>query len=152
MATMQVILTDEVPNLGSEGDTVKVKSGYARNYLIPNGLAFFSTSASAAQINHKMRQIQDLRKSRIKTEQDLANRLSQIEVRIPVRVGEEDRVFGSVTSRDITEGLAKKGFELDRRKIHLEEPIRALGIYTVPVRLSADISSHIRVWVVKEEK
>ncbi len=151
MGTMQVILTEEMPNLGSEGDVVKVKGGYARNYLIPKGLALSAASTNAAHVDHRMRQIQDRRKQRIKSEQDLANRLSEIEVRIPVRVGEEDRVFGSVTTRSIAEELAKKGYEVDRRKIHLDEPIRALGIYTIPVRLSADMSAQLKVWVIKED-
>jgi len=151
MSTMQVILAETIPNLGQEGQVVTVKGGFARNYLIPKNLAYPAASASAAQIAHRQRQVQDLHKRRIKSEQDLANRLSSISVNIPVKVGEEDRVFGSVTSRDIAEALAQKGFDVDRRKIILEDPIRALGVYTVTVRLSGDISAHLKVWVVKEE-
>lgn len=148
---MEVILCDQVPNLGNQGDIVKVKPGYARNFLIPNGLAYTASSRNAAQINHKKRLLQDRQKRKIKTEQDLARRISEISVQIPVRVGEEDRIFGSVTSQDIAAALKKKGHEIDRRKIILDEPIRALGVYTIPVRFSGDISAQLKVWVVKEE-
>ncbi|RJP18212.1 MAG: 50S ribosomal protein L9 [Candidatus Omnitrophota bacterium] len=148
---MDIILRESVANLGEAGDLVDVKGGYARNYLIPQGLAYSAASANAAQINHKKRLLEDQRKRRIKTEQDLAKRLSEISINIPVRVGEEDRVFGSVTSQNIADSLAKKGYDVDRRKIVLDEPIRALGVYTVPVRFSGDISGNVKVWVVKEE-
>jgi len=148
---MEVILRDHIPNLGNQGDQVKVKPGYARNFLIPKGLAFAAASGNAAQINHKKRLMQDQQKRRIKTEQDLAKRLSEVSVSISVRVGEEDRIFGSVTTQDIAVALSKKGFEVDRRKIILDEPIRALGIYTVPVRFAGDIVAHLKVWVVKKE-
>ena len=151
MSTMRVILAETIPNLGQEGQVVNVKGGFARNFLIPKNLAYPAASASASQIAHRQRQVQDQHKRRIKTEQDLAHRLSSISVNIPVRVGEEDRVFGSVTSKDIAEALAKKGYDVDRRKIILDDPIRALGIYTVQIRLSGDISAHLKVWVVKEE-
>jgi len=148
---MQVILSDSIPNLGEEGAMVNVRSGYARNFLIPKGLAFFATSSNAAQITHKRKQVQDQRKRHVKTEQDLASRLSDISVNIAVKVGEEDRVFGSVTSKSIATALSEKGFDVNRRKIILDEPIRALGVYTVPLRLSSENTAQLKVWVVKEE-
>lgn len=151
MATMQVILAESIPSLGNEGEIVNVKGGYARNYLIPQGFAFAASSVNAAQLAHKQKQLQDLRKRKIKNDQDLANRLSEVSIHIPVKVGEEDRIFGSVTTQHIADALAKKGFNVDRRKINLHEPIRALGVYTVPVRLSSDIEGHLKVWVVKED-
>ncbi len=149
---MEVILRDDVPNLGGQGDIVKVKGGYARNFLIPKGLAFSASGANASQIEHKKRLLHDQLKRRIKTEQGLATRLSEISINVPVKVGEEDRIFGSVTSKDIATALEAKGYEVDRRKIQLDEPIRALGVYTVPVRLSGDVSADLKVWVVKEEE
>lgn len=151
MATMQVILADSIPALGEQGQVVNVKGGYARNFLIPRGLAFAASSVNAAQIAHKQKQLQDLRKRKIKNDQDLANRISDISVHIAVKVGEEDRIFGSVTSQNIADALAGKGYKVDRRKIQLQEPIRALGVYTVPVRLSGEVEGHLKVWVVKED-
>ncbi len=148
---MDVILRESMPNLGEAGDLVNVKGGYARNYLIPQGLAYSAASGNAAQIAHKKKLLEDQRKRRIKTEQELAKQISEVSISIPVKVGEEDRVFGSVTSQNIAEALSKKGYDVDRRKIILDEPIRALGVYTVPVRFSGDISGNVKVWVVKEE-
>lgn len=152
MSLMQVILAESIPNLGDEGDVVNVKGGYARNYLIPKGFAFAATSANAALIAHKKKQLQDQRRRKIKTEQDLARRLSEIRINIPVKVGEEDRIFGSVTSRDIANALSEKGYEVDRRKIILKEPIKALGVYTVPVHFSESTEAQLKVWVVKENE
>lgn len=146
---MEVILSEAIPNLGEEGEIVKVKDGYARNYLIPQGFAFSTSSASASQIAHRKKMLKDQRSRRIKTEQDLARALSDTEVKIPVKVGEEDRIFGSVTNKDITAALANRGFNVDRRKIQLDEPIRALGIYTVTVRFSSEIEAEVRVRVEK---
>lgn len=151
MGNMQVILAESIPNLGEQGQIINVKGGFARNYLIPQGLAYTASSANAAQIAHKQKQLQDLNKRKIKSDQEFAARLSEISVHIKVKVGEEDRVFGSVTSQNIADALASKGYKVDRRKIVLSEPIRALGVYTVPVRLSADIEGQVKVWVVKED-
>lgn len=148
---MQVILAESIPNLGEQGQVVNVKGGYGRNFLIPQGLAHAASSSNAAQIAHKQKQLQDLRKRKIKNDEDLAARISEISVHIPVKVGEEDRVFGSVTSQHIADAIAKKGHKIDRRKIILNEPIRALGVYTVPVRLTGEIEGHVKVWVVKED-
>ena len=148
---MQVILAETIPNLGEQGQIVKVKPGYARNYLIPKGFAHAVHSADAANISHKQRMVMDQQRRRIKTEQDMAHHLNTTSVQIPVRVGEEDRIFGTVTSQHICEALAAKGFNVDRRKIVLDEPIRALGVYTVPVRFSGDTKTDLKVWVVKAE-
>ncbi len=148
---MEVILRESVPNLGEPGDLVNVKGGYARNYLIPQGMAYSASSSNAAQISHKKRLLEDQQKRQIKTEEEMAKRLSEISVSIPVKVGEEDRIFGSVTSQHIADALSKKGYNIDRRKINLDEPIRALGVYTVPVRFSGNITGNVKVWVVKEE-
>ena len=149
---MEVILRETMPNIGEQGEVVKVKPGYARNYLIPKGFAFATSTADAKKLTHQKRILGDVRKRRIKTEQDLAARVGSLSIRVPVKVGEEDRMFGSVTSAEIAQRVAEKGIEIDRRKIVMDEPIRALGIYTVPVRFSADVSAEIRVRVVKEDE
>jgi large subunit ribosomal protein L9 len=151
MGNVQVILAESIPNLGDQGQVVNVKGGFARNFLIPQGLAFAASSSNASQIAHKQKQLLDLRKRKVKNDQDFAARLSEVSVRIAVKVGEEDRLFGSVTSQHIADAVTKKGFKIDRRKIVLAEPIRALGVYTVPVRLAAEIEGNVKVWVVKEE-
>ncbi len=149
---MDVILRESMHNLGEQGDVVRVKPGYARNYLIPKGFAFPASSAYAKRLEHQKRILGDLRKRAIKTEEDVAVRVSAIEVRIEAKVGEEDRMFGSVTSAEIATRLAEQGVEVDRRKIVMDEPIRALGIYTVPIRFSADVTTELRIRVVKEEE
>ncbi len=148
---MEVILRESMPDLGEQGEVVKVKAGYARNYLIPQGFAFATSTSDAKRLAHQKRVLGDLRKRQIKTEEDLAARLSTVEIRVSVKVGEEDRMFGSVTNSEIATLLEAQGIKIDRRKITLEEPIRALGIYTVPVRLSADVTGELSVRVVKED-
>lgn len=147
---MEVILRETVDGLGQEGEIVNVRPGYARNYLIPNGLASLTSSTDAKKVEHQRRTLTDKHKRELKTVTDLVTRISQTEVRIPIRTGKEDRVFGSVTNTDIADALAKQGIEIDRRRIIVEEPIRALGVYTVPVRLSGDVSAELKVWVVKQ--
>ncbi len=149
---MEVILREAVSGLGEEGEIVKVKPGYARNYLIPNGFASLTSSVNAKKVEHQRRELSDKRKRQLKTLTDLAERINSMEIRIPVRTGEEDRVFGSVTNADIADALAKEGIEVDRRKIIIEESIRALGIYTVPIRLSGDVTAELKVWVTKKEE
>ncbi len=147
---MEVILRETVQGLGKEGEIVRVRPGYARNYLLPKGLAALTSGADAKKVEHQRRMLADKHKRELRTLTDLATRISQTEVRIPVRTGEEDRVFGSVTNSDIAEALAVQGIEVDRRKIVVEDPIRALGVYTVAVRLSREVTAELKVWVVKE--
>ncbi|MBI1389681.1 MAG: 50S ribosomal protein L9 [bacterium] len=148
---MEVILAETIANLGDEGEVVKVKGGYARNYLIPQGLAYTVSSANASDIAHKKKMLQDKRKRLLKTEKDLADRLHETVVKIHVKAGEEDRLFGSVTSKDIAASLSEKGLDIDRRKIQLDEPIKALGVFTIPIRLSAETTADVRVFVEKEQ-
>ncbi len=147
---MEVILAESINNLGAEGEIVKVKGGYARNFLIPKGLAYAANSANAAALEHTKKMLQDKRRRILKTEQDVANRLATTMVKIHVKAGEEDRLFGSVTSQNIADALAEQGVTVDRRKIQLDEPIKALGVYTVPVRFSSDTSAELKVLVEKE--
>lgn len=148
---MEVILAESIHKLGGEGEIVKVKSGYARNYLIPQGLAFPVKTTNAHEVAHKRKLVLDQQRKRMKTQQDIARHLSSASVTIAVKVGEEDKLFGSVTSQDIQAELKKQGFDIDRRKIMLDETIKALGMYTVPVRFTAEIQTNVKVWVVKAE-
>lgn len=147
---MEIILADTIKNLGDEGQIVKVRDGYARNYLIPRGLAFPVNTSNAKEAAHRKRMLMDQRKRKIKTEQDLANRLSEVVIKIKAKAGEEDKLFGSVTTANIAEALANKGYNVDRRKIALDEPIKVLGMYTVNIRFSGETSAKLKVLVEKE--
>ena len=147
---MKVILRQDFENLGKAGEIVAVKNGYARNFLIPKGIAVNATARNMTLLKEEEK-IQERQQNRERRKSEaLAKQLSSVSVTIPVSVGEEDRIFGSVTTQTIAEVLKEKGFEVDRKKIHLEEPIKALGIYTVPIKLHRDVEANIRVWVVKE--
>ena len=146
---MEVILVQDVPTVGERGNIIKVKNGYARNFLIPKGLAAPTGTGKAKHLAHQKKLVEDRRRREMKESERLAERLSSLELEIPVMVGEEDKLFGSVTTRDISEALSKKGFEVDRRKIELEDPIHALGVYTVQIRMGHEIVAKPKVWVVK---
>lgn len=147
---MKVILLKEVSNLGEIGDTVDVADGYGRNFLIPRGLATAATAKNARQMEHQ----QLLREHRIarakKEAQTLAEKLQAVSCRFSRKSGDEGRLFGSVTSMDIADHLKTLGLEVDRRRIHLDQPIKSLGEFTVPVRLPADVTSEVKVAVVPE--
>lgn len=148
---MQVILRKDVENLGKIGDVVQVKGGHARNFLIPRGVAYAATKANLARLAEERRILEQrsLKEQRIAGDQ--AAKLDGFRVTATVIVGEEDRMFGSVTSQDIAELLREKGIDVDRRKIQLEEPIRALGEHEIPVKLHADVTATLIVEVVKEK-
>jgi large subunit ribosomal protein L9 len=148
---MKVILKDDVEKLGKCGEVVEVKDGYGRNFLVARNLAIPATKGNLKAIREvtKQKEIRDLKKKRV--EERLKTQLEKISCTAEVRVGEEDRVFGSVTAQDISELLREKGFEIDRHKILLETPIKALGVYTVPIKISGDITALLKVWVVKKQ-
>lgn len=148
---MKVILKDDLEKLGRCGAVVEVKDGYGRNYLFPRNLAIPATKGNLKSIHQIKRQkeIRDLKKKR--HEEKLKHQLEKISCTAEVMVGEEDRLFGSVTSQTIAELLKEKGFDIDRHKIILETPIKALGVYTVPVKISGDIVASLKVWVVKKQ-
>jgi large subunit ribosomal protein L9 len=148
---MKVILRDDVEKLGQCGEVVEVKDGYGRNFLIARNLAIPATKGNLRAVREVTRQkeIRDLKKKR--QEERLKIQLEKISCTAEVRVGEEDRVFGSVTSQDISDLLKDKGFEITRHKILLETPIKALGVYTVPIKVSSDVVANLKVWVVKKE-
>jgi large subunit ribosomal protein L9 len=149
---MKVILKDDVESLGECGAVVEVKDGFGRNYLFPRNLAIPATKGNLRSIQEikKQKEIKDLKKKR--HQEKLKIQLEKISCTAEVMVGEEDRVFGSVTSQTIAELLKEKGFEIDRHKIMLESPIKALGVYTVPVKISGDVVASLKVWVVKKQE
>ena len=149
---MEVILTENISGLGREGDIVKVSDGYARNFLIPKQLAVEAIEKNRRLLEHKSRQKinQDARQR--KEAEKLASELANLSCTIPMRAGETDRLFGSVTAMDIAKALKEQVFEVDRRKIELNEPIKELGAFTVPIRINADVVAHVRVLVIREAK
>jgi large subunit ribosomal protein L9 len=147
---MEVILREDVKSLGKAGDLVRVKPGYGRNYLLPSGLAYEATEGNKKRIAAETR-ARSTRAEAERTEaQAQAARLGAVELTLKGKAGEEGKLFGSVTASDIAEALAGKGFEVDRRRIELDQPIKTLGRHTVGVRLHADVRAEIRVDVVPE--
>jgi large subunit ribosomal protein L9 len=147
---MEVILKEDVPKLGSRGDVVKVAEGYGRNFLLPRKLAIEATSANKAVIE-QMKAASVRRSAKEKHEAEaLAKQFEGLSVSFQRRSGENDQLFGSVTSSDIAEALEKKSFHIDRRKIQLHEPLKSVGEFDVPVRLHKDVSAHIKVLIEKE--
>jgi large subunit ribosomal protein L9 len=145
---MQVILKEDVHNLGKAGELVKVKPGYGRNFLIPQGKAVVATASNVKQIEHEKKIIAAKQAQLGKDAQAVADKLAAIEVQIERQVGEEDKLFGSVTSRDIESALKDKGVTIDHRKVHMPEPIKTIGYHTVEIRLGTGVTGKIKVVVV----
>ncbi len=148
---MQLILKEDLDNLGKSGEVVSVKEGYGRNYLLPRGLAVMATADDVARVAHEKRVIAARAAKLSKELQAEADRLGQLTVSIARAVGDEDKLFGSVTSRDIAEALAEQKVSIDTKKIHLEDPIKALGMTEVAIKLGQGVTAKIKVWVVKKE-
>lgn len=147
---MKIILREDIEKLGDAGEIVDVKPGYFRNYLEPKQMAMRATDSNR-KIFEEEKRIKDVRENKARVEAEkLADNLRNVSLNAMVQVGEEDKVFGSVTSQDIARLLAEEGFEIDKRDILLDEPIKALGIYTVPVKLHTDVDAEVKVWVIKE--
>jgi large subunit ribosomal protein L9 len=127
-----------------------VKSGYARNYLLPHGLAYEATPGNLKRIQQERDRLDAAENERRGVAQGLAERLEQVSLTFSARVGEEGKLFGSVTAADIAQQLESQGFHLEKRQIDLHEPIKALGVYRVPIRLHADVKPEVRVWVIKQ--
>jgi len=148
---MEVILREDIDKLGLRGQTVKVAAGYARNFLLPRRMAVPATEAYK-KIVEQERQAHLRREAKVQSEaQDLAKLMTAVEVTIAQKAGENDQLFGSVTAHDIAVALEKLGYTIDRKKVHLEEPIKTLGDYKVAVRLHREVSVDIPVHVIKEE-
>jgi large subunit ribosomal protein L9 len=147
---MKVILRKNSDKLGSISEVVSVKDGYARNYLIPRGIAYEATEGSLRQLEEERKQQSRSVDKERKQAETLAAQLEKISITIKMKVGEEDKLFGSVTSQMIADALVEKEITLDKRNIELEEPLKALGIYDVPVKLAGGVMGKIKVWIVRE--
>ena len=147
---MKIILKEDFESLGKVGEVVEVKAGFARNFLIPKQVALQATPQNLRVFE------QEKARNKIKLSKDkrdaevLAEQLKEVSLTANVQVGEEDKIFGAVTSQNISELLSAKGFEIDKRKIQLEEPLKALGVFEVPIKLHTEVEAKIKVWVVKE--
>lgn len=148
---MEVILKEDVNNLGNRGDVVRVAPGYGRNYLLPQNLAMEANAANKAVIE-QMKASAVRKSAKEKTEAEaLVAQLDAVTLSFARKTGENDHLFGSVTSADIAQELSEKGFNIDRRKIHLDEPLKSLGEFLVPVRLHREVTAHLKVVVQTEE-
>jgi large subunit ribosomal protein L9 len=147
---MDVILRQAVENLGKPGDVVKVKNGYARNYLLPHNLAYEATPGNLKRIEQEKNRLEAAESQRRGSAQEIATKLEQVSLTFSARVGEEGKLFGSVTASDIAQQLEQQGYHVEKRQIDLHEPIKSLGVYRVPIRLHADVKPEIRVWVIKQ--
>jgi large subunit ribosomal protein L9 len=147
---MEVILREHVDNLGRRGEVVKVADGYARNYLLPRKLALLVTAGNKQQIERERGKFEAREQEEKKVAEAIAARLAGVEIQIARKVGETEVLFGSVTSADIAAALAAKGFEIDRRKLNLREPIKKLGEYEIPLRLHPEVTIPVKVKVVAE--
>ncbi len=147
---MKVILRQDFETLGKIGEVVNVKDGYARNYLIPRSIAYRATASSLRALEEENKQHGRQENKQLKVAEKLSVELEKLSVTIPMKVGEDDKLFGSVTSQMIADALKEKGFTIDKRTIELEEPIKTLGIFEVPVKLHSKVSARAKVWVVRE--
>jgi len=150
--SMQLILTQDVSNLGKAGELVTVRPGYGRNYLLPRGFAVSASAANKQQLEHNRLQIEKRVAKERATAGALAERLNGMTLQFERMVGEDEKLFGSVTNRDIAEQLKKANLEVDHRWIELDQPIKALGKYEVPVRLQAGVIATLKFWVVGKDK
>ena len=148
---VRIILRQDMENLGEAGDIVDVAAGFARNYLLPQGFAYEATDANVRRHEEELRHVAQRSSRDLERAESQAEKLEGVSVTFRVKAGEEGRLFGSVTSSDIAGALAELGHEIDRHIIRLEEPIKQLGVYKVPVRLHAEVQPEVSVWVVAEE-
>ena len=147
---MKVILLKDVDKVGKIGDAVAVSNGYARNYLIPRNMAIQATERSLKQLNHQKRLAEVRKRKEVAGAEGIKRRIESLQITIPAKVGEEEKLYGSVTSRNIQEALEKLEVQVDKRNILLEEPIRNVGVFEVPIKLGYEIKATAKVWVVKE--
>ncbi len=150
MAFMEIILRDDVPHLGKSGDLVKVKAGYGRNYLLPKGLAIKATKKNRARMEHERAVIALRRSKLVKTAEDLKAHLEELTLTITKKAGDNDKLFGSVTSKDVVEAVAKAGYTLSKKSVRFEEPAKTLGVHKGIVDLGNGVEANLKIWVVSE--
>jgi large subunit ribosomal protein L9 len=149
-ATIQVILQSDVDNVGKSGDLVKVRPGFARNFLLPRALAVPATTAQVHRISHE-KAVALAKNEKVKKEaRELAAKLSGVEIKLARAVGDDDKLFGSVTAKEIESAFKAKGFEIDRKKMHMPEAIRQLGTFEIPLKLLPDVTATLKVEVTKK--
>ena len=146
---MEIILLSDVENLGQSGDIITVKPGFARNKLIPQGLALRASTRNVAIAKEKKKTASAKLERETQALQIIAKKLSDVEITIEVKVGEEEKMFGSITNKDVHKELVAKGFELDKNQISIKEPIKALGIFHANVKITKDITSDVKLYVIK---
>ena len=147
---MKVILRKDFEQLGKIGDLVEVKNGYARNFLLPRQIAYIATKGNIRALEEEKQQYAKKEVKQLEAAKALAEELAKVSITIPVKVGEEDKIFGSVTSQMIVDALKEKDYNIDKRQIILSEPIKALGIYEVNVKLHNEVNTIVKTWVVRE--
>lgn len=147
---MKVILRQDFETLGKIGEVVDVKDGYARNFLFPRGLAYAALKGNIRALDDEKKAVEKRSLQELKAAETLAAELETVSVTIPVQVGEEDKIFGTVTTQMIADALKEKGHDIDKRKVEIEEPIKALGIYGVNLKIHQNVNAKIKVWVVRE--
>ena len=148
---MEVILKEDIINVGKIGEVVRVRDGYARNYLLPRGLVLVANKKNLKTFEHQKKVVADQKQKIIRQAQTVGDQLAGTALVISMKAGEEGRLFGSVTNMQIEKALKAKGLNVDRRKIHLEEPIKSVGEYEIPIRLAADLTVPLKVSVVAED-
>jgi large subunit ribosomal protein L9 len=148
---MEVILKEDIANLGKIGEVVRVRDGYARNYLLPRGLVLEGNKKNIKKFEHQKKLVADQKQKVMRRAHAVGDELVGVSLTIPMRTGEEGKLFGSVTNIQIEKALKAKGLNVDRRKIHLDEPIKTLGDYEIPIRLSADLTVTLKLSVVSED-
>lgn len=147
---MKLVLRKDVKGLGAPGDIVDVKPGHARNFLLPKDMAYPANDAMVKQVEIEKRKAMARSEKELEEARELAEKISAVSLTVPVEVGEEERMFGSVTSIDIAKALGEEGFEVDRHDIRLDEPVKELGVYTVNIKLMKEVDAEVKVWVVKK--
>ena len=147
---MKIILRKNYDQVGKIGDVCDVKTGFARNFLIPRGIAYTATAGNIRALEEEKKQVAKKQEKERSEAEALATELEKVSVTIPVKVGEEDKIFGSVTTQMISDGLKEKGYEVDKRKIEINEPIKALGIYSINIKLYHEVNAVVKTWVVRE--
>ncbi len=147
---MKVILRKNFEQLGRVGDIVEVKDGYARNFLLPRQIAYIATKGNIRALEEEKKQIEKAEAKLLESAKKTAEELANVSITIPVKVGEEDKIFGSVTSQMIADALKEKNYDIDKRKIEISEPIKALGIYDVKIKLHPEVTATVKTWIVRE--
>ena len=148
---MKIILTENIPSLGEIGQVVNVASGYARNYLLPQGLALKATGGNVRELEHRKRILAQKREKVRKEMLSAAEKLNEVAIVLNRKVAEEDKLYGSVSVVDISKALEDQGIDVDRKNIQLDQPIKQLGEYTVPIRMGSDVTANIKLIIEKEE-